>query len=413
MQMIEVAAGVVRRADGRVLICRRTGRLEGLWEFPGGKLEADETPAQCLERELMEELDLRVHAGDILGEVTRQENGRAIHLVFVSAVPLDADALSLHVHGKAVWALPSELHQYAFCPADAAFLSRGAFIAAPGFFIDTAFIQCYTYVKMYFVKNVMHQSLYDIHIIAFRGGRIMQIHLYDSAAQVGQAAATLIAAQIIAKPDSVLGLATGSTPIPTYQELIRLCKGGVLDFSRVRSFNLDEYCNLPVDHEQSYHSFMRQQLFDHINIDPANTRVPDGNARDQAAECASYDTAINQAGGIDIQVLGIGRNGHIGFNEPADTFVYGCHIVNLTQSTIQANRRFFDSEDDVPRQAISLGIGSIMNARRILLLATGADKAEAIRNAVYGDINPRTQASILRTHSNVIFLLDKAAAGLL
>ena len=190
----------------------------------------------------------------------------------------------------------------------------------------------------------------------------MQIHLYDSAAQVGQAAATLIAAQIIAKPDSVLGLATGSTPIPTYQELIRLCKGGVLDFSRVRSFNLDEYCNLPVDHEQSYHSFMRQQLFDHINIDPANTRVPDGNARDQAAECASYDTAINQAGGIDIQVL---------------------------------------------------GIGSIMNARRILLLATGADKAEAIRAAVYGDINPRTQASILRTHPNVIFLLDKAAAGLL
>ena len=136
----------------------------------------------------------------------------------------------------------------------------------------------------------------------------MQIHLYDSAAQVGQAAATLIAAQIIAKPDSVLGLATGSTPIPTYQELIRLCKGGVLDFSRVRSFNLDEYCNLPVDHEQSYHSFMRQQLFDHINIDPANTRVPDGNARDQAAECASYDTAINQAGGIDIQSLNILRH---------------------------------------------------------------------------------------------------------
>ena len=223
----------------------------------------------------------------------------------------------------------------------------------------------------------------------------MQIHLYDSAAQVGQAAATLIAAQIIAKPESVLGLATGSTPIPTYQELIRLCKGGVLDFSRVRSFNLDEYCNLPVDHEQSYHSFMRQQLFDHINIDPANTRVPDGNARDQAAECASYDTAINQAGGIDIQVLGIGRNGHIGFNEPADTFVYGCHIVNLTQSTIEANRRFFESENDVPRQAISLGIGSIMNARRILLLATGADKAEAIRAQV-GTVDTAPSRIILR-----------------
>ena len=125
MQMIEVAAGVVRRADGRVLICRRTGRLEGLWEFPGGKLEPGETPAQCLERELMEELDLRVHAGDVLAEVEREENGRMIRLIFVSAVPCGADALTLHVHGKAVWALPSELDQYAFCPGDRAFLSRG------------------------------------------------------------------------------------------------------------------------------------------------------------------------------------------------------------------------------------------------------------------------------------------------
>ena len=241
----------------------------------------------------------------------------------------------------------------------------------------------------------------------------MQIHLFDTSQQVGQAAAMLIAAQILQKPDSVLGLATGSTPIPTYQELIRLNRDGVVDFSRVTSFNLDEYCGLPVEHECSYHSFMHEQLFSHINIDLAHTHVPDGNAVDQQAECARYDMAINQAGGIDIQVLGIGRNGHIGFNEPADTFVYGCHIVNLTQSTIEANRRFFESENDVPRQAISLGIGSIMNARRILLLATGADKAEAIRAAVYGDINPKTQASILRTHSDVIFLLDKAAAGLL
>lgn len=241
----------------------------------------------------------------------------------------------------------------------------------------------------------------------------MQIHVFENAAQVGQAAATLIAAQVISKPDSVLGLATGSTPIPTYQELSRLCKAGVVDFSRVRSFNLDEYCRLPVDHEQSYHSFMKANLFDHINIDIRNTRVPDGNAQDAQAECASYDTAINRAGGIDIQILGIGRNGHIGFNEPGDAFVYGCHIVNLTQSTIEANRRFFDSEDDVPRQAISLGVGSIMNARKVLLLATGADKAQAIRDSIYGDINPRTQASILRTHPDVIFLLDKAAAGML
>ncbi|MCI6377571.1 MAG: glucosamine-6-phosphate deaminase [Clostridiales bacterium] len=241
----------------------------------------------------------------------------------------------------------------------------------------------------------------------------MQIHVYENAAQVGQAAATLIAAQVLAKPASVLGLATGSTPIPTYQELIRLCKAGVLDFSQAQSFNLDEYCALPVEHEQSYHSFMKAQLFDHINIDPARTHVPNGNAADQQAECAGYDEAIAQAGGIDIQILGIGRNGHIGFNEPSDAFVYGCHIVNLTHSTIEANRRFFDSENDVPRQAISLGIGSIMNARRVLLLATGADKAEAIRASVKGDVNPQTQASILRTHHDVIFLLDKAAASLL
>lgn len=241
----------------------------------------------------------------------------------------------------------------------------------------------------------------------------MQIHVFENAAQVGQAAATLIAAQVLSKPDSVLGLATGSTPIPTYQELSRLCKAGVVDFSRVRSFNLDEYCNLPVDHEQSYHSFMKDNLFDHINIDIGNTRVPDGNAADPQEECVNYDAAIRAAGGIDVQVLGIGRNGHIGFNEPGDSFVYGCHIVNLTQSTIEANRRFFESEADVPRQAISLGVGSIINARKILLLATGADKAQAIRDSIYGDINPQTQASILRTHSDVIFLLDKAAAGLL
>ena len=241
----------------------------------------------------------------------------------------------------------------------------------------------------------------------------MQIHVYERAEQVGQAAATLLAAQVIAKPDSVLGLATGSTPIPAYQALIALGKAGVVDFSQVRSFNLDEYCNLPVEHQCSYHSFMKEQLFDHINIDQANTRVPDGNAKNPQEECAAYDAAIRDAGNIDVQVLGIGRNGHIGFNEPGAAFVYGCHIVNLTESTIQANRRFFDSEKDVPRQAISLGVGNIMNARQVLLLATGTDKAQAIRDAVCGDITPMTQASILRTHATVVFLLDKAAAGML
>lgn len=241
----------------------------------------------------------------------------------------------------------------------------------------------------------------------------MQVHVFENAAQVGQAAATLIAAQILSKPDAVLGLATGSTPIPTYQELARLCKAGVVDFSRVRSYNLDEYCGIPEDHEQSYHTFMKENLFNHINIDIANTHVPNGNAADTQAECEAYDAAIAGAGGIDVQVLGIGRNGHIGFNEPGDAFVYGCHVVNLTLSTIEANRRFFESEADVPRQAISLGIGSIIHARKILLLATGADKAEAIRDSICGDINPQVQASILRTHGDVIFLLDKAAASLL
>jgi len=241
----------------------------------------------------------------------------------------------------------------------------------------------------------------------------MQIRVFENAAQVGQAAATLIAAQILSKPDSVLGLATGSTPIPTYQELIRLCKEGVVDFSRVCSYNLDEYCGIPENHEQSYRTFMNENLFNHVNIDMANTHVPNGNAADPAAEGAAYDAAICEAGNIDVQILGIGNNGHIGFNEPGDTFIYGCHLVTLAQSTIEANRRFFESEADVPRQAISLGIGSIMNARKILLLATGAGKAQAVRDSVLGDINPQTQASILRSHPDVIFLLDKDAASLL
>jgi len=241
----------------------------------------------------------------------------------------------------------------------------------------------------------------------------MRIHQYDNAQQVGQAAAILIGAQLLTKPDAVLGLATGSTPIPTYQELIRLYQAGVLDFSKVTTFNLDEYCQLPPQHPCSYRHFMRQELFSHINLPAENQHIPDGNAVDLSAECAAYDQAILRAGGIDLQLLGIGRNGHIGFNEPSDQFVYGCHVVHLTQSTIEDNRRFFKREEDMPRQAVSLGVGSIMNAKSALLIATGKDKAEAVRKAILEDIDPSTQASILRTHPNVIFLLDKAAASLL
>ena len=241
----------------------------------------------------------------------------------------------------------------------------------------------------------------------------MQIHVFDTAAQVGQATALLFAAQILAKPNSVLGLATGSSPIPTYQELIRLNKAGIIDFSQVVSYNLDEYVNIPEDHVCSYHQFMKDEMFSHVNIRPENTHVPNGNAADLPKEGKDYDAAIVKAGGIDLQLLGIGRNGHIGFNEPGADFIYGCHVVDLTQSTIEANRRFFDSEKDVPRQAISLGVGSIMSAKRVVLIATGADKAEAIKKSVQGQIDPQVQASILQAHPDVIFMLDKAAASLL
>lgn len=239
----------------------------------------------------------------------------------------------------------------------------------------------------------------------------MQVHVYDTAEQVGQAAATLFAAQVIAKPESVLGLATGSSPIGCYQQLIKWHQAGMLDFSRCVSYNLDEYVGIPENHPCSYHAFMQEQLFDHINMKAHF--VPNGNAEDMQAECKRYDAAIQAAGGIDMQLLGIGRNGHIGFNEPCDHFVYGTQIVELTDSTIKANRRFFESEKDVPRKAISLGIGGIMNAKTVVLIAMGEDKAQAIHDMVKGDITSNVQASILRAHPNAIILVDKAAGKLL
>ncbi len=239
----------------------------------------------------------------------------------------------------------------------------------------------------------------------------MQAHIFKNAHQVGQAAATIIASQLLRKPDSILGLATGSSPIPTYQALVAMHQAGVLDFSRAVSFNLDEYVGIDPDHVCSYHRFMQDNLFSHVNIAPANVHIPDGNAPDLDASAKAYDEAILAAGGIDLQLLGIGRNGHIGFNEPDEHFVYGCHVVRLSESTIEANKRFFDSADDVPRSAVSLGIGSIMQARQVLLIATGEDKAEAVRQAMEADVSPQWQASILRAHPDVVFLLDEAAAS--
>ena len=238
----------------------------------------------------------------------------------------------------------------------------------------------------------------------------MQVHIFSSEQAIGRAAAALIQAKVLEKPNCVLGLATGSTPIPTDQSLIELNQAGLIDFSGVTTYNLDEYVGLTPDHVCSYRRFMNEQLFDHVNIDKANTHVPPGNGADPVADAAEYEAAV-QAAHVDLQLLGIGRNGHIGFNEPADVFGYATGIVTLTDSTIDANTRFFNSRDEVPKRAISMGIGTIMSAKSVLLIATVEAKADAIKAAVEGEIDPRVPASILRAHPNCIFLLDEAAAS--
>ena len=239
----------------------------------------------------------------------------------------------------------------------------------------------------------------------------MRIYLEKDYEAMSRRAAHIIAAEVHRNPECVLGLATGSTPVGTYKQLIAWNQQGDLSFKGVRTVNLDEYKGLSGDHDQSYRYFMNTNLFDHIDIDKANTNVPDGLAEDAEAECAAYDKLVESMGYADLQLLGLGHNGHIGFNEPGKHFIYGCHRVQLSASTIAANQRFFPSADTVPRYAVSLGIGSIMQARQVLLLATGSNKAEAVRNALEGEVSPQWQASILRTHPNVIFLLDRPAAS--
>lgn len=221
--------------------------------------------------------------------------------------------------------------------------------------------------------------------------------------------ANIVAAQILLCPGSVLGLATGSTPVGMYQELAEKNRAGKIDFSKVQTVNLDEYVGLAPDHEQSYRYFMDRNLFDHININPDTTHVPNGLAADLAEECRRYDRLIEDLGGVDLQVLGMGRNGHIGFNEPGDIFHRGTHVADLTDSTIDANARFFDSRDQVPRQALSMGIHNIFQARRILLLVSGKEKADAVAAAFHGPITPKVPASILQLHSDVILVGDSEA----
>ena len=216
------------------------------------------------------------------------------------------------------------------------------------------------------------------------------------------------------KPDAVLGLATGSSPINMYKELIARCEAGEISFKNVKSVNLDEYVGLSADHDQSYAYFMSHNLFNHVDIDKANTNLPNGLAKDPVAECKRYDDVVASMGGVDIQVLGIGNNGHIGFNEPSDVFSKGTGLVDLTDSTIDANARFFEKREDVPTQALSMGVGQIMNADKILLLAFGKGKAEILEKSLFGDVTPEVPASILQFFKGeVIVCADEDALSII
>lgn len=222
-------------------------------------------------------------------------------------------------------------------------------------------------------------------------------------------AANIISAQIIMKPNCVLGLATGSTPIGTYEQLVEWYRKGDLDFSGVTTLNLDEYKGIPKENEQSYYYFMRDKLFSKVNIDESRTFLPDGMEPDSEKACSDYNRIIASVGGIDLQLLGLGHNGHIGFNEPGMAFEAQTHCVDLTQSTMKANRRFFDSAEDMPHQAYTMGIKTIMQAKKILVVVSGEDKAEILRTAFFGPITPNVQASVLQLHNDVTVVADETA----
>lgn len=240
--------------------------------------------------------------------------------------------------------------------------------------------------------------------------KIIHAESYDD---LSRKAAEIIAAQIKSKPDSVLGLATGSSPVGTYKELVKMYESGELDFSRISSINLDEYVGLDGTSDQSYRFFMNDNLFDHVNIDKSNTNVPNGKAEDRDAECSRYDVLRSEIGPIDMQLLGIGENGHIGFNEPSDEFIYETHVVTLTDSTIMANSRLFADPADVPRYAMTVGMETIMTAKKVLLVANGAKKAQALRDTVSGPVTPRVPASILQQHPDVTIIADAEALSLI
>ena len=239
----------------------------------------------------------------------------------------------------------------------------------------------------------------------------MEIVVCKDYKTLGEKAATMFAAQVLEKPDSVLGFATGSSPLSTYAHMAKLCDEGVVDFSRASTYNLDEYFGMGPTEEQSYRKFMNDNLFTKINIKMENTHVLNGLTDDPDRECAEYEKAIDAAGGIDMQLLGIGHDGHIGFNEPCGEFPNNTHLETLIPMTLEANARFFNSVDEVPKQALSMGIGTIMRARKIVMVVNGADKAETVRKMVYGPVTPELPASILQFHPNVTVFLDEPAAS--
>lgn len=237
----------------------------------------------------------------------------------------------------------------------------------------------------------------------------MKIYKAKDYEELSRKAASIIASKVLMKPDCVLGLATGSTPIGTYRQLIEWYNKGDLDFSSVKSVNLDEYRGLTRDNDQSYYYFMYNNLFKHININMDCTNIPDGTQSDSDKECSRYEDVIKSLGGIDLQLLGLGHNGHIGFNEPDEEFAKTTHCVDLTQSTIEANKRFFASIDEVPKQAYTMGIGTIMKAEKILLVVSGSDKAQILHDVLCGPVTPHVPASVLQLHNDVIVVADEAA----
>lgn len=241
----------------------------------------------------------------------------------------------------------------------------------------------------------------------------MRIYVMKDYNAMSRQVANILSAQVILKPECILGLATGSTPVGAYRQLVEWYKKGDLDFSQVRTINLDEYVGLAPTHSQSYRYFMRSNLFDHVNVVPANTYVPNGLAENAAEECRRYDEVIQTLGPIDLQLLGMGHNGHIGFNEPSDAFELETHVVDLAETTIKANARFFACADEVPRQAMTVGIRTIMQAKKVLVAVSGKDKAEIVKKAFTGPVTPQVPASLLQMHPDVILVGDQAALSLL